>query len=81
MAGVKLAGSPLRLPCVEKAILIFRTGGLLRSAGAFFLKKRGLPFQAVLFSSFVKYFYFAALAALIASISSGVTLNRSPQMP
>ena len=26
-------------------------------------------------------FYFAALAALMASISSGVTLNRSPQMP
>ena len=25
--------------------------------------------------------YFAALAALIASISMGVTLNRSPQMP
>ena len=25
--------------------------------------------------------YFAALAALMASISSGVTLNRSPQMP
>ena len=25
--------------------------------------------------------YFAALAALIASVSMGVTLNRSPQMP
>ena len=25
--------------------------------------------------------YFAALAALMASISMGVTLNRSPQMP
>ncbi len=28
-----------------------------------------------------KWNYFAALAALMASISSGVTLNRSPQMP
>ena len=30
---------------------------------------------------FFRVFYFAALAALMASISSGVTLNRSPQMP
>ena len=28
-----------------------------------------------------KRYYFAALAALMASMSRGVTLNRSPQMP
>ena len=32
-------------------------------------------------SFFIAFNYFAALAALMASISSGVTLNRSPQMP
>ena len=30
---------------------------------------------------FLMPFYLAALAALMASISMGVTLNRSPQMP
>ena len=44
-------------------------------------QKEGCPNRIALFSNTVKVFYFAALAALIASISSGVTLNRSPQMP
>lgn len=43
--------------------------------------KESHPSGMALFSTLVKSSYFAALAALMASISSGVTLNRSPQMP
>ena len=42
------------------------------------VKKEGAKLRAFLWKNFP---YFAALAALNASMSIGVTLNRSPQMP
>jgi hypothetical protein len=45
------------------------------------VSRKGCPTGQPSLQKSVKVFYLAALAARMASVSSGVTLNRSPQMP
>jgi hypothetical protein len=54
---------------------------MLQENSAIFTEKSAHLFQDGRFKIANRELYLAALAALIASISMGVTLNRSPQMP
>ncbi len=92
--GGRPQGSPLRgrMPPVKMPRRVCRpqaaelcarqTGGLLAENRRFFARddKRAVPDRDSPFES-VKRVYCAALAALMDSISSGTTLNRSPTIP